>query len=746
MTGRLLLLGLSACSGRLPLPLWLPECADDELVDGEACVPAACGTGTWGAIVRDDATIHVDAGAGAGGDGSEAGPLLSIQAAADLAASWGGAKIAVAAGTYVENVHIGDGYAGIGIEGRCREFVTVDGSGRRSSPTMEVTSDSASADIRLAGLTLTGGTSAGLWMEGANVVAEDLDVLANAGGGVVALDGALVTLSGVTVSGSGPDRNDEYGYGLDVESGSHLTANGCIIDGNTALGVFASNSGTLVELTDTTVMNTVATAESTAGYGVSVQEGASFSATGCTIAGNSGIGVGVTGSGSVAVLSDCEVLDTIAEPNATLGHGLDVADGAVLTATECVIGRSAETGVLASGAASVVTLVDSTISDTLPRPDGAYGNGVTIQSGASVFATRSTIERNGAVGVLIQGPGSSGVLDETIIRDTVPALDGAVGYGLQLGDGATLVATGCTITNNAELGVYLWGAGTHAHLVETTIGDTASRSDGIGGRGIGVSDGAMLVAERCSVEGNREVGVLAADSGTIVDLTACSIFDTARSRDTGFGTGLVAQSGAEVSATGLVVTGSDGPGVYVTDDGSITCSSCTLADNAFAGALATNGTLDLTSLTITDRGPDAEFGGGFGLYAISTVGPPTVRLSDSVVAGHAYAAIWLDGNGSYDIERNDLSGGSGVLSDGQLLHGNAVFAENGVGAWTGSAGLLLRDNTLGGSSLAVFLDGSSATLEGNVWTENTTDVWQQRCELTSPLTEADLLGAGTATV
>ncbi|MDP6931928.1 MAG: hypothetical protein QGG40_03390 [Myxococcota bacterium] len=75
----LLALLLTAC-GTDPEPL---TCAEGELLDGDACVPEACGTGTWGDLETDGDTIYVDASAEDGGDGSMDRPFTVIQEGLD---------------------------------------------------------------------------------------------------------------------------------------------------------------------------------------------------------------------------------------------------------------------------------------------------------------------------------------------------------------------------------------------------------------------------------------------------------------------------------------------------------------------------------------------------------------------------------------------------------------------------------------------------------------------------------------
>ena len=107
-------------------------------------------------------------------------------------------------------------------------------------------------------------------------------------------------------------------------------------------------------------------------------------------------------------------------------------------------------------------------------------------------------------------------------------------------------------------------------------------------------------------------------------------------------------------------------------------------------------------------------------------------------------------------------GSDGVAQGGSTLHGNAVFAENGVAAWDGTTGLLLSDNLFtSASAIGVLLDDSSAGMDRNEWSGNAVGLRQQACngpdhvagpnddglvDDVAPLTEADTLGAPSAQV
>ncbi len=782
---------LTACGGpdpRRPADDSAPpvvSCAGGEVMDGDACVPEACGVGTWGNLPIDGNTAYVDAAAGEGGDGSAGAPLASIQAGVDLAGGRGGGLVAVAAGTYVEVIAMGDDHKDVTLAGRCRELVTIDGSdGGKADAAVSIIGGRKTPAIGLEGVTVTGGRYAGTWLEHAAVSLRASDLRGNTLAGIVAV-GATVTLDDVGIYDSQPDRTGAFGRGIDAESGTSLTATRSTVQYNTEIGVFAGSAGTVIELVDTDILDTSSSPDGSLGRGIEVEEGAALTATGCTIQGNATAGVlaggatttvdlvdteildtqpsstgtlgdGLTaqdgaavtatgcvvqgnteggvaarGVGTVVDLVDTEILDTSPLANGTLGRGIEVEDGAALTATGCTIQGNADVGVAATGAATTVDLQDSAVLDTSTNLAGEGGYGLQADDGAGLSATRCTLQENTEVGALSLGAGTRIDLVETAILDTSPSPDGRAGRGLEASDGATLTATGCTVQGNVDIGVAATGTGTTVELVDTGILDTSPRADGAGGRGLDVRGGAALTATGCTLRGNTELGVAAAESGTTVALIDTDVLDTHRGRSTGFAVGVLAQDGARLTLGASGISGTEGPALYVVAEAQVDADRMTITGNAFAGAVVLAGALTLTSSSITGTSSDVEWGGGIGVYVSDIGGASTLTLLDSTIGPHDYAAVWIDGSGSYDIEDNALSGSAGVNDHGTTIHGNAVFAENGVTAWDEDAetGLLLAANTFSGASeIGVLLDDASATLTGNAWSENGQDLRQQLCD------------------
>ncbi|MSP55186.1 MAG: hypothetical protein EXR69_06215 [Myxococcales bacterium] len=617
------------------------DCNDTDplVLDVTDCIPETCGTGVWGDIEVDAATLHVDGAALNPGDGSINAPFRTVQEAVDEAAERGGGKVALAAGRYVENVDMADRHDGVSIFGRCKELVTLDGSAGDQLPTLKVAGNNTEPSVSLQGVTITGGTRRGIYVKDAALLVAECTLTANTSAGLLADGNANVTLEAVGVSGTSSGAGGKDGFGVAVEGGATLSATGCTLLANAAIGVYAHGSGTVAILVDTTVTDTRPAPEGTGAAGMVATQGASLTASGCTLSGNAEVGVAAYDDGTYLELDDSSVVDTLAAENGTFGYGLLASDGAQLVASQSSVHRSVNAGVAALGDGTLLTL------------------------------------------------------DGVLILDTQPAPDGTMGYGLAAAQGAVVTANLSTVYNNTA------------------------------------------------------VGVLASGERTVVNLHDTQVLNTVRGRNTSLAVGVAAQDGAEVVGTNIDSSDNEGPGVYVSAGAVVTCSSCDFSRDAFAGALVSDGTLSLVSSTILDTGPGAELGGGFGVYAAAGSGHNTLSLLDSTIGPHPYAAVWLDGNGRYDVQGNDLSGSDGVVQGVAVLHGNAVFAQRGVTASDGDNGLLLLQNSYSGASIiAVLLDASSATLSQSTWSGNGTDVWQQHCDDTTALTADDVADVPTADI
>ena len=656
----------------------LPDEFLEEYPDG--CVPAACGVGLWGNLEVEGDTIYVDASADEGGDGSGDAPFTSIQDGLDAAGD-SGLMVVVAAGTNVENLVLTEDHDGVHLAGRCQELVVMDASeGEEDESGIRADGFMGDEEWWVSGITVTGAPYSGIWLDvGRLSIAESL-LVSNQRYGAFAWDNSSeLTLSNVAVLDTTPMADGTKGMGINIQKGASLVADGCLIEGNTNVGIFAMSEGTTVHLSNVKVQETQPLADGTLGLGIGVQEGASLLADGCLVEKNTQIGIFASDEGTTVHLSNVEIRETRLKADGTGGEGIVAQEGAFLQAEDCLVKGNAE------------------------------------------------------VGIYLLSEGTMAILSNVEVRDTQPIVDGTYGRGINLRDGASLQAEDCTVEGNADVGI-IAASGSVVHLANVEVRDTQPLADGTYGRGIEVNGGASLQAADSLVEGNSEIGILVADEGT-VHLRDVEVRDTHRLADMTVAIGLACQGGGLLTASDVVVSQTEGPGLFASTEGTLSCTGCDLSYNTFAGALVWGGgILDLSDTTISDTAPDANEGGGVGIYVSDRYDPSTLFVENSIIKDQPYAAIWLEGDGSYTIRNSTLVAGYGEVIehfDGTTttLHGDGVVATNGV------EGLWLENNVIQDSIRAgVLLDGSSAYLSGNTYTNNATDLVWQDCEGVSEVT------------
>ena len=147
-----------------------------EVIGKDTCQPIGdCGTGTWGKIKTTASTIYVDGSySGSSSDGSKTSPYTTITAA--LFAAKPGAHLAVAAGTYNENLNIKQK---VTLEGRCAQKVTIKGTGKSVAVQVRLWADGTV----IRGVTITSGNT-GLGVDGLSVTAERVVVHGCTGVGI----------------------------------------------------------------------------------------------------------------------------------------------------------------------------------------------------------------------------------------------------------------------------------------------------------------------------------------------------------------------------------------------------------------------------------------------------------------------------------------------------------------------------------------------------------------------------------
>ncbi len=736
---------LTACP--TPAPEDVPHSCDPGFVaDGDTCVPEACGSGTWGALELDGTTVHVDASAEPGGDGRAEAPVTTILAGIDLAGAAGGGMVAVAAGTYVEVLDLSSDHAGVHLAGRCRDLVVLDVSAASGDVAgLEIGAGSATAAV--SGLTVSGSGAVGVRVRsgqvtlrdltvtesglggmvirqagvfGTSVIVEDTDVVGSFGRGLLVLDGGTeVTMVSSTIRGTLPDPAGQGGYGVEVTDSATLDIESSSIEGNTAVGLMTTGSGTQVTIAGVTISDTLPASNGSYGNGVQVSGGASLVASDCLIARNRTEGLVAAQEGTSVVLDRTSIVDTQPDERGDSGYGLTVWDGASLAARSCEVAGNTGFGVLIYDPDTAVALTDTIVSGTLPDENSGHGSGILVTDGASLDAVGCLLDRNVATGVALQDPGTTATLRQTTVRSGFSSTLWEDGFGIEVADGARLEAVDCDVEDNLQVGVFVAGEGTSATLAGSDVRGTREGAGGENGIGVEVTTGATLRMAAGTLEDNTGAGLIVEDPGTWALVEDVRVMGTRSASAVESGWGVQAGNGASLELIGSEIAG-----------------------NTEIGLLMNGAATEVALRDTVIRGTQPGFDSGDG-YGIEVWGGAALQLESSSIVSNVGLGIAAESAGTFlrlvESEIRDTQptpegdagfglqiGGGAIL----VMESSEVVANTGVGLIAAEAGteVSLRDcvvadthNSVDGNSgygveaiRGARLDVSSCVLDGNL--------------------------------
>jgi len=623
-----------------------------EVIGSATCQPIGdCGTGAYGTIQTDSKTLFVDQTyAGGGSDGTQAKPYTTLGDALQAAPS--GAQIAVAAGTYQEDLAIKQPLT---IEGRCAQKVVIKGQSS-SAAAVEI-----QAKVTLRGLTVTG-PGEGIRATGAEVLVERVAVQQCGALGILAHKSAKVTLRYALVQGN-------HGAGVELRGSTaaleHAVVRGTESDVTTKLG----GEGIL------------ATAEGAASSTLTLGD--------CVIAGNRNNGVSI--AGTTAIVDRTVISGTRPRAKDTTGGAGVKAAGAqaILTVRDGIVADNQHPGVSLLGAQA--TLERTVVRDTLSRDlDKTGGDGIQAifdsAGPAKLTLKQCLLDSNHNIALVVAG--SEATLERTAVQNTLPqGKDGKYGIGLQAGawlakePQSTVSISECIFAGNSYEGIILFGA--RATLKRTVVHDTTYDA-GVIAKAMG-SLKADLTLSDCLVQGNRRVGVHVEGSKGLLERTVVKSTEAWTNKHYGVGLWAV---GAEVTVRECLVTNNRQSGIVLT---------------------AAKATVERTVVKDT-RCQLADSKAGYGIHAVDFSGTASeLNVKGSLVSNNRDIGIALTGSTGIiertvvrDTRSSALYGGQG---DGiQILRGSQ-----------GPSRLILKECLVANNRNAgVSVYGSSAIIERTI--------------------------------
>jgi hypothetical protein len=456
--------------------------------------------------------------------------------------------------------------------------------------------------------------------------------------------------------------------GIRVRSGS-VELQGVLISGAAKSALLVAEGGT-VSGSDVVVRDTRGRSDDGLyGFGIEVRARAEAALTGVVVEACRDVGVYVAGT---LALDRAVIRDTVADDRGSGGVGLLVDEGGRATVSVALVERSSTAGVSAL-ARSDLALTDVVVRGTQPRPiDGMLGRGIEVGGPASVTATRVLVSDNMEAGVILFDAASVTIAGAVISGTRPEQASADYGGGVEVVGGSDLVLRGVLVLDNRDVGIAAWDDGTSVDLEDVTVRGTRSeRSNAYGGDGVVAQGGARVEASRLLVEGNRSRGI-AAWSGSRLALTDVEVRDTASAEaDLRRGRGLEVTAGSEAVLTRVTLRGNREVSAIAGGDGSRIDGS----DVAIVGTLPAECVDTLCPLRA----------GGVGLAA---VGGAAVDLAGFAITGSAECGVLVGRGATIDLHLGlvadnaigisvlDESFDPGRLADEVLYQGNT--AETGV--------------------------------------------------------------------
>lgn len=601
-----------------------------------------------------------------------------------LAAAPAGAVVAVAAGTYAEDLLI---RRTVRVVGRCADQVRVVGTGQ-ALPGLWVR---VAQGVEVQGLSLIG-HDGGIELDGgAGLRAQDLVLEANAGTSLLLLQGSRLELQGSVARDTRP-RNGDGGRGASVQAGSQLVLRDVAFTEHREFGIYVSGIGSELESDGLLVQGTLKNGLEEGGDHLHLRGGAQGVLRRTALIEGQTRGLVLTGEGSRAELEGVGI------ESITLGIGLEVADGAVLQGRALDLGFSVGAGLVVRSAS--VSLSEASIHD-VRIPGGAEDAfAVAVYQGGQLTLREAALSFNEVFALAVEDPESRLQVFETLVHAT----RGDLAPGVAILGGATLVAQGLSVSDSGAAGVLVNSSGGQVELTETLIEDTRPHVGPVSGGGLVASAGTVKV-ERSTIRGNSSTGVVIGRSvpplsEARVELSNSTVEDTRRRED-------------------LADVRLEGYGVWVSTGSTLSASRSNFLDNQLAGVGVMVGAVaELYDCEIRRTLPNRDGYYGQGLYTNGRVKVRRCWFSQNTTMG-----IQVHGPDAWAEIEDSVIGETKAQGDGILGHGvvtsfsgqvridrSLIFGSAGAALGVESGGARVSASELSANTVGV-LAAEAITLE-----------------------------------
>jgi hypothetical protein len=366
-----------------------------------------------------------------------------------------------------------------------------------------------------------------------------------------------------------PDPDGEFGRGINLTDGARLSLIGASLRRNHDIGIRVVDAGTTIDAEDLVIDATQPNAaDQLFGRAFYIDDGASGTLRRGVIRGAHGTGFYVSGAGTRMDAEWLLVEDT--QPRASdggSGYGIAVWEGGQLTLRGAMVRRNRLAGILVTGAESALTARFLHVEATLPQEDDQYGGlGLEVDDGANASISDAVFRDNQTSGIALFDVGTELLVERTLVQGTnVSAGPEPYASGVNVGPGTTAALRDAVLLSNVGAALAVYGAESVVTAERLLVEESAPYpSDGRYGIGVAVGDTARLTLQEATLRRNHSTGLFINDPGTQVYATALLVEETRSRRSDGKGgAGVEVSDGATLSLTGAVLRGNHAAGLFV---------------------------------------------------------------------------------------------------------------------------------------------------------------------------------------
>ena len=296
--------------------------------------------------------------------------------------------------------------------------------------------------------------------------------------------------------------------------------------------------------------------------GVQAKSGAKLTMREVVVEGARDLGFFGQGSDTLLVVEDSVVRGTQTEPS-DYGFGVNVESGATVEVHGSEIAENSIAAVFVLSSGSTAMVVDSIVRDTLPDFGGYFGHGLHTQEGGRIVVERSSVANSRTLGGYASGSGSRIELTDSIVRDTQAGPGGQFGHALQADSKAALDVRRSALVDNRFITVFVFDEGSTASFESATLRGTLPGPGDSGGRAISLQEGAQATLDKTALVDHGEYGLVVGGVGTSAELVDSLIRGTRRLEGGEYGWGINCADGGHVALAGSTLDDNEEYGLAV---------------------------------------------------------------------------------------------------------------------------------------------------------------------------------------